>query len=207
MATTPPRRSVMTLFTSPECPYSHRVRMVLAEKDIAHEVETVDPDNLPDEVVELNPYREVPLLLDRELVLYESMVIMEYLDERFPHPPLMPVDPVSRAMKRLTIARVQRDWYGLIADLESSDDKIATRARKAMRDSLTDSAEAFGISQFFMSEEITMADCLIAPLLWRLPKWGVKLPTSAAPIAEYATRIFNTKAFRRSLTEAERELR
>lgn len=207
MATTPSRRSVMTLFTSSECPYSHRVRMVLAEKDIAHELEIVDLDNMPDEVVELNPYREVPLLLDRDLALYESMVIMEYLDERFPHPPLMPVDPVSRAMKRLTIARVERDWYGLIANLESSDDKVANKARKAMRDSLTDSAEAFGIAAYFMSDEMTIADCLIAPLLWRLPKWGVKLPASASPIAEYATRIFNTKAFRNSLTEDERELR
>ncbi|MCB1734168.1 MAG: glutathione S-transferase N-terminal domain-containing protein [Gammaproteobacteria bacterium] len=207
MATTPSRRSVMTLFTSPECPYSHRVRMVLAEKDIAHEVELVDLDNLPEEVVQLNPYREVPVLQDRELTLYDSQVIMDYLDERFPHPPLMPVDPVSRAMTRLLISRIQRDWYSLVADIESSDDKVANLARKAMRASLLENAEAFGEKPYYLSDEMSLVDCIIAPLLWRLPKWGVKLPSSAAPIAEYATRIFNTKAFRRSLTEAERELR
>ena len=207
MATTTSRRSVMTLFTSPDSSYSHRVRMVLAEKDIAHEIEMVDLDNLPDEVIECSPYREVPLLQDRDLTLYDSLVIMDYLDERFPHPPLMPVDPVNRAKTRLLISRVQRDWYSLISGLESSDDKVANAARKDMRASLLDNAEAFGNQPFYMSDEMSLVDCLIAPLLWRLPKWGVKLPSSAAPIADYATRIFNTKAFRRSLTEAERELR
>jgi len=136
MAVIANRRSVMTLFSDATCPQSHRVRMVLAEKGITVEIVNIDPDNLPEDLIDLNPYQSVPTLVDRELVLYDPQVVTEYLDERFPHPPLMPVDPVSRARSRLALFRIEKDWYSLIRDLDSKNDKLVTKARKTLRDSL-----------------------------------------------------------------------
>lgn len=208
MAAVSTRRSVMTLYSDEQCPYCHRVRMVLAEKGIAYEIVMVEIDDEPEDVARLNPYGEVPILVDRDLVVYDSLVIMEYLDERFPHPPLMHVDPLSRAQHRKALLRIQRDWYSLIPDLEKkgSDAKVA-KARKHLRESIASTTEAFQATPFFLSEDITLVDCFIAPLLWRLPKWGVKLPTSAAPVAEYANRLFSRESFQESLTEVEREMR
>ena len=149
MAVIANRRSVMTLFSDATCPQSHRVRMVLAEKGITVEIVNIDPDNLPEDLIDLNPYQSVPTLVDRELVLYDPQVITEYLDERFPHPPLMPVDPVSRARSRLALYRIKKDWYSLIDDLESPLEKTAAKARKTLRDSLAASAEVFGAKPFF----------------------------------------------------------
>ena len=143
MAVIANRRSVMTLFSNASCPHSHRVRMVLAEKGINVEIVTIDPDNLPEDLIDLNPYQSVPTLVDRELVLYDPQVITEYLDERFPHPPLMPVDPVSRARSRLALFRIKKDWYSLLDDLETGAEKAASKARKTLRDSLASSAEVF----------------------------------------------------------------
>ncbi len=207
MAAVSSRRAVMNLYSNGECPYCHRVRFILAEKGINFEIIEVDLDNKPEDVMELNGYGEVPILVDRDLVLYESNVIMEYLDERFPHPPLMPVDPVSRGKNRLLMTHVVRDWYSLINDLQGSDDKAATKARKLMRDSLAAAAPLFTQSKYFLSDELTLVDCAVAPLLWRLPKWGVKLPANAAPIVEYANRVFNLESFQESLSEDEKEMR
>jgi RNA polymerase-associated protein len=181
--------------------------MVLAEKGINVEVQFVEPNKMPEDLLDLNPYNSLPTLVDRDLVLYDSRVIMEYLDERFPHPPLMPVDPVSRAKSRLVRFRVEEDWYSLIPDLQSSGEKKSSNARKMLRDSLTASAEVFAIKPFFLSDEFSMADCYIAPLLWRLESYGVELPKEAAPVLDYAERIFARPGFQESLTEAERELR
>lgn len=207
MAAVSTRRSVMTLYSNSECPYCHRVRMVLAEKGITYEIVEVGLDDKSEEVAGLNPYGEVPILVDRDLVVYDSLVIMEYLDERFPHPPLMHVDPLSRAQHRKALLRIERDWYSLIPDLESRNDGKVTKARKHLRESLASTTEAFQATAFFLSEEMTLVDCFIAPLLWRLPKWGVKLPSSAAPIIESANRLFARESFQESLTEAEREMR
>lgn len=196
----------MTLFSDPKCPYCHRVRMVLAEKKISIEIVDVDAQDLPARVLEANPYGTVPTLIDRDLALYESQIIMEYLDERFPHPPLLPVDPVGRANARLLMFRIDRDWYAPVRQIVHGDGKAAAAARVALRDGLTTSAPIFAASPFFMSEEFSLVDCCIAPLLWRLPALGVDLPAAAVAVTEYSTRLFERPSFRRSLSEAEREM-
>jgi RNA polymerase-associated protein len=196
----------MTLFSDPTCPYCHRVRMVLAEKKINIDVIDVDAADLPEQVLEANPYATVPTLVDRDLRLYESQIIMEYLDERFPHPPLLPVDPVARANARLFMYRVDRDWYSLMGRIVHGDADASAAARDELRDSLTSSAAIFGAHPFFMSDEFSLVDCCVAPMLWRLPKLGVELPASAAQVTEYQARIFEWPSFRRSLSEAEREM-
>lgn len=207
MALVANRRSVMTLFSDAVCPYSHRSRIVLAEKSITVEVVNIDPDNKPEDLIDLNPYQTVPTLVDRELVLYGSRVIMEYLDERFPHPPLMPVDPVSRAKARLAMYRIDKDWYGLLLDIESKGEKNSAKAKKMLRDSLASSAEVFAAFPYFLSEEFSLVDCYVAPLLWRLPHYKIDLPKQAKPVLDYAERVFRRESFKLSLTEAEREMR
>jgi RNA polymerase-associated protein len=201
------RRSVMTLFSDPLCPQSHRTRIVLAEKDITVDVIHIDPLNKPEDLAELNPYNSVPTLVDRELVLYDARVIMEYLDERFPHPPLMPVDPVSRAKSRIALYHIERDWYGLLEDLGSSSERKMTNARKVMRESLLSSIEVFSVKPYFLSDEFSLVDCSVAPILWRLPSFGIELPPQAKSVKHYADRLFNRPSFRESLSEQELELR
>lgn len=198
------RRSVMTLFSDRLCPYSHRVRMVLAEKKMTVEIVDVDASALPEEVLDANPYGSVPTLVDRDLRLYESHIIMEYLDERFPHPPLMPIDPVARANTRIYMYRVDRDW-SLLMDRILQGDK-AGDARRQLRDSLVTTAPVFGAHPFFMSEEFSLVDCCVAPLLWRLPVLGIDLPPAANAVQEYARRLFDWPGFQESLTEAERDM-
>lgn len=197
----------MTLYSAPNDPYSHAVRLVFAEKGITADVQSIDPAHPPEDLIDLNPYQSLPTLVDRDLVLYEPRLIMEYLDERFPHPPLMPVDPVSRARSRLYMYRVDRDWYDLVGGLESRRQKEATRARKMLRDSLSASADVFAAKPYFLSDEFSLVDCVIAPLLWRLPQYGIELPAQAQPVNEYADRIFARDAFAASLTDEERRLR
>ena len=207
MALVANRRSVMNLFSSTTCPQSHRVRMVLAEKGITVEIIDVDAGQKPEDLIDLNPYNTVPTLVDRELVLYDSHTIMEYLDERFPHPPLMPVDPVSRARTRLALFRIEQDWYGLVSALESKGEKTSAKARKELRDSLTSSAEVFAAKPYFLSDEFTLVDASIVPILWRLTRYRVELPRQAKPVLDYAERMFERESFQASLSEAEREMR
>ena len=206
MAAVSNKRSVMTLYSDPVNPYCHRVRLVLAEKNITYEVEDIDPLNMPEELMELNPYGTLPTLVDRDLKLYESRIIMEYLDERFPHPPLLPVDPVSRSTSRLLLFRVENDWYRQM-DIILAGKKEAAKARKELRESLITTAPVFGAKPFFMSDEFTLVDCAIAPLLWRLPVLGVEIPSSAKGLHNYAKRLFEKESFTQSLSEAEREMR
>jgi len=197
----------MNLFTSPTCPYCHLARIVLAEKDITFESIDVNLDSPPEDLSELNPYNTVPTLIDRDLVLYDSRVIIEYLDERFPHPPLMPVDPVSRAKTRLALHRVEKDWYPLMHDIMHKGEKTVAKSRKILRESIVSSNELFQVMPFFLSEDYTLVDATIAPLLWRLPALGIELPAEAKAVADYAERIFSREAFQLSLTEAETEMR
>lgn len=201
------RRSVMSLYSDALDPPSHAVRFVLAEKAINVEIQNILGDERPEDLIELNPYGTILTLIDRELVLYEAQIIMEYLDERFPHPPLMPVDPVARASNRLYRYRINRDIYAILDDLEGKDAKLADAARKSLRDQLTAIAPVFGQMKFFMSDEYSLVDCYLAPVLWRLPHYGVNLPTQAKPLLQYANRMFERESFEMSLTEAERELR
>ncbi|MCG6934378.1 MAG: glutathione S-transferase N-terminal domain-containing protein [Proteobacteria bacterium] len=200
------RRLAMTLFSGDRCSYCHMVRIVLAEKGINYDLQNVDQDNTPEELKDLNPYNEVPTLVDRDLVLYESQVIMEYLDERFPHPPLMPVDPVSRAHTRLMLYRIERDWYSLAKQLRDKT-KASDKVRKELRDSLVSVTSIFEQKPYFMSDEFSLLDCAFAPLLWRLPYFGIELPPTAKALINYAERMFDRESFKESLTESERELK
>ena len=208
MAVVANRRSVMTLFSRPTDIHSHRTRLVLAEKNINIEISTVMGPDLPEDLMDLNPYHTVPTLVDRDLTLYDSRVIIEYLDERFPHPPLMPVDPVTRAQFRLALFRIEMDWYSIAQESESSiDGKLGTKARKMLRESILQSMELFGARPYFLSEDFSLVDCTIAPLLWRLPVYGIDLGKDAEPIEEYMDRVFSRRSFQESLTELEQEMR
>lgn len=206
MAVIANRKSVMTLFSDSTDIYSHRVRIVLAAKGINVEIIYVDPANPPEDLIELNPYATVPTLVDRDLVLYDSQVIMEYLDERFPHPPLMPVDPVSRGSTRMTLKRIQRDWDTLVDILERDSSQASVKARKELQESLTVVSPIFEQKPFFMSDELSLLDCTVAPLLWRLSKYAIDLPPATKPLKDYAKRIFQMDSFQASLSEAEREM-
>lgn len=206
MASSASRRPVMTLYSRADCPFSHRVRIVLSEKSISADVIDVDINDLPEDLIELNSYNTEPTLVDRDLVLYDSSIIMEYLDERFPHPPLMPVDPVARARARMLLYRINNDWYGLLDDINSSEGKRSAKAKKELQDGLVLITPAFSKTPYFMSEEFALIDCSLAPLIWRLPHYGIDLPAKAKPVSEYARRVFDREAFQDSLSEKEREL-
>ncbi len=205
MAQVANKRLAMMLFSSDSNLYCHMVRIVLAEKGISYDVTFVDLDNTPENLQELNPYNEVPTLVDRELALYDQRVIVEYLDERFPHPPLMPVDPVSRSRIRLLLQRIERDWMTLSNKINKGED--VENARKALQDSLVGASPIFEQKPFFMSDEYTLIDCALAALLWRLPSYGITLPAQAKALINYADSLFEREAFKESLTEAEKELR
>ncbi len=208
MALVANRRSVMTLFSHPTCPHSHRTRLVLCEKSINVDIVNVEGPTLPEDLLDLNPYNSVPTLVDRDLVLYDSRVIIEYLDERFPHPPLMPVDPVTRAQFRLALFRIEQDWYSLVDDVQGSDRKAANRARKILQESILASADVFKAKPYFLSDEFSLVDCSIAPILWRLDHYGIELPEGQSrAIKDYGERIFARPSFQASLTELEDEMR
>ena len=200
------RRSVMSLYSDPLDAASHAVRFVLAEKAINVEIQQVTEETKPEDLNDLNPYNTILTLVDRELVLYEPQIIMEYLDERFPHPPLMPVDPVARANNRLFRYRIQRDIYELARTLDAATGEALTSGRRRLRDHLTAIAPLFGQSHFFMSDDYSLVDCFLAPILWRLPHYQVKLPNQAKALRQYADRLFEREAFEASMSEGEREL-
>ncbi|MEN9433207.1 MAG: hypothetical protein RLZZ422_796 [Pseudomonadota bacterium] len=208
MASLSSRRSVMTLFSSPDSADSHRVRIVLAEKDITYDILNLGPNDKSEDLAELNPYNTTPTLIDRDLVLYDARIIMEYLDERFPHPPLMPVDPVTRAHSRLALYRIERDWFSLVQDIEHGDQTEAAQARKILRESVLSAVEVFAIKPYFLSDEFSLVDCTIAPILWRLPKYGIDVPEKQAkPILRYMDRVFSRDAFQQSLSKVEKSIR
>lgn len=197
----------MTVYCDPLEPLGHGVRIVLAEKDVTAEVQYATLNTRPDDLKASNPYNTVLTLLDRDLVLYEAQIMMEYLDERFPHPPLMPVDPVAKANNRQLRYRVMRDLYLWIDIIKGKNEIAASNARKAMRDNLTAIAPSFAQYPYFMAHDFTLVDCCMAPLLWRLNAYGIKLPPQAKPLTKYGERLFTRSPFRSSLSEAERELR
>lgn len=201
------RRSVMTLFSRPTDIHSHRARLVLAEKNINIEITSVLGSELPEDLMDLNPYHTVPTLIDRDLTLYDSRVIIEYLDERFPHPPLMPVDPVTRAQFRLALFRIESDWYSLAEEADGPDGKLSSKSKKMLRESILQSAELFAARTYFLNDEFSLVDCSIAPILWRLPVYGIDLGDKAEAIEAYMQRVFVRRSFQQSLTELEQEMR
>ena len=204
------KRSSMTFFSDSTSHYSHRVRIVLAEKGVTVDLVETDAAHPPAELAELNPYNSLPTLVDRELVLYESKVMMEYLDERFPHPPLLPVYPVARAESRLLIHRIERDWCSLVDAIQHTrSDNVVRKSTKELREGLMAVAPIFAEKPFFMSDEFTLVDCCIAPILWRLPSLGIEIRPSkqVKPLLTYMEQLFRRDSFQESLSDQEREMR
>lgn len=209
MAVVANKRSVMTLYTSPSDLNGHQVRIVLAEKGVSVDYVLVKSEDAPEVLAELNPYGTLPTLVDRDLVLFNTHVVMEYLDERFPHPPLLPIYPVARARARLMMCRIEKEWYSLgnliLAKPNSEEAKLA---REELSQSLLAVAKIFGEAPYFLSDEFSLIDCMVAPLLWRLDKMNISLSSpKAKPIQTYMKKIFERESFLASLTEKEHELR
>jgi len=200
------RKSAMTLFSSPACIMSHCARLVVYEKGVPAEVEFFDPNDPPEDLLELNPNGNAPTFVERDLVLYDARIIMEYLDERFPHPALHQMDPVSRANARMLIKRIDQEWYPLLDDVLVNGDKKAAKAKKQLRESLLAAAPVFEATPYFMSDEYSLIDCAMAPFLWRLPSIGIDIAGLGKGITAYANRLFSRRAFQESLSREEKDM-
>lgn len=194
------KRSIMTLFSNKSDIYCHQVRIVLAEKGVAYETEAVDPLAVSEDLMELNPYGTLPTLVDRDLILFNSRIIMEYLDERFPHPPLMPVYPISRGKSRLLMLRIEQDWYPTLAQAENGNATERANALKQLKEEMLAAAPIFTQTPYFMSEEFSLVDCYVAPLLWRMQELGVEFTGAGSKaIKTYMARVFERDSFVQSL--------
>ena len=198
---------MMTLYSTTTCPYSHRCRIVLHEKDMDFQVIDVDPNNKPEDLAVMSPYGKAPVLVERDLVLYESNIINEYIDDRFPHPQLMPADPVMRARARLLLYRFEKELFCHIDTIEGSDQKAADKARAEVADNLTVIAPIFEKQKFMLGDEFSMLDVAIAPLLWRLEHYGIRLPKQAAPLLKFSERLFSRPLFIDALSASEKVMR
>ena len=198
---------MMVLYSGTTCPFSQRCRFVLFEKGMDFEIRDVDLFNKPEDINVMNPYGQVPILVERDLVLYESNIINEYIDERFPHPQLMPADPVMRARARLFLHRFEKELFCHIDALEGNNQKNAEKARNQVRDALLQIAPVFTKHKYMLGDEYSMLDVAITPLLWRLDYYGITMPKPAAPLLKYAERLFTRPAFSEALTSAERGMR
>lgn len=208
MAASQRLRNALTLFSSTDCVLCHRVRLVLAAKGVSYDLIPVDPQDPPEDLIDLNPYHSVPTLVERDMVLYAASVLSEYIDERYPHPPLMPIDPLSRARLRLGMLRLEHDWVPQVQAIQLGTRAQAEAGRKRLKELLTASVPLFKAYKFFLNPEMSLADCAMAPIIWRLDALGVSLPRDGAKtIEEYGNRIFRNPGFARSLTEQERRLR
>jgi RNA polymerase-associated protein len=198
---------MMTLYSGTSCPFSQRCRIVLYEKGMDFQIIDVDLFNKPEDIAVMNPYNQVPVLVERDLILYESNIINEYIDDRFPHPQLMPADPVMRARARLFLFRFEQELFNHVGMLECNNQKVADKVRAAVRDNLTQIAPVFTKQKYMLGEEFSMLDVAIAPLLWRLDHYGIQLPKQAAPLMKYAERLFSRPAFIDALTPPEKVMR
>lgn len=197
---------MMRLYSGTTCPYSHRCRIVLFEKGMDFEVIDVDLMNRSEDLAVINPYNKVPVLVERDLILYEANIINEYIDERFPHPQLMPPEPVMRGRARLFLHRFEQELYSQVDILEQNG-KAADKARAAIRDNLTQLAQVLTKQKFLLGDEFSMLDVAIAPLLWRLEHYGIQMGKDAAPLMKYAERMFSRQGFIDALTPSERAMR
>ena len=198
---------MMLLYSGTTCPFSHRCRFVLFEKGMDFEIRDVDLFNKPEDISVMNPYGQVPILVERDLILYESNIINEYMDERFPHPQLMPADPVQRGRARLLLLNFERELFVHVEALEKQDAKKVDKARVMVRDRLAQLAPVVTKNKFMLGEDFSMIDVALAPLLWRLDYYGIELPKTAAPVQKYAERIFSRPAFFEALTPPEKIMR
>jgi RNA polymerase-associated protein len=197
----------MILFSRGDDPACHCVRIVVVEKGLDVRTVEVDPARPPEDLIDLNPYQSVPTLVDRELVVYEPRIICEYLEERFPHPSLLPTEPTGRAQARIAQHRIEHDWYGVLPQLDSADRRERERARRILRESVLSAEPLFRLKNWFLSDQFSLLDALIAPMLWRLPVWELDVPDGAEALQRYMQRAFARASFRTSLSAAEREMR
>ena len=198
---------MMTLYSGTTDPYSHRCRIVLYEKGMDFQVIDVDLANKPEDLAVINPHNQVPVLVERDLVLQQANIINEYIDERFPHPQLMPADPVMRARARLFLYNFEEQLFSHIADIGPGNSKATEKARAAIRDNLTQLVPLFSRQEYILGDEFSMLDVAIAPLLWRLGHYGIELPKQAAPLLKYAERIFSRPAYIEAMTPSEKAMR
>ncbi|MEO6974882.1 MAG: glutathione S-transferase N-terminal domain-containing protein [Gallionella sp.] len=198
---------MMRLYSGTSCPYSHRCRIVLFEKGMDFEVIDVDLMNKSEDVAAINPYGKVPVLVERDLVLYEANIINEYIDERFPHPQLMPPDPVMRGRARLFLHRFEQEIYSQVDAIENGVPKVADKARAIVRDNLTQLSQILATQKFLLGDEFSMLDVAIAPMLWRLDHYGIQMGKEATPLMKYAERLFSRQGFIDALTASERAMR
>lgn len=207
MTTVVKGRSVMALYSQDRDIHCHRVRFVLAEKGINVDIIDVSNDeSAAADLLELNPYNETPTLVDRDLLLHDAGVINDYLDERYPHPPLMPVDPVSRARLRLVHHRILRDWFPLVEEIENAHGENVDQAKQQLKESIVAANDLFKQADFLISDELSLVDCTLAPLFWRLPVYGIDLGKAGTSVQAYVQRLFSRPSFKTSLTRAEREM-
>ncbi|MDP1698940.1 MAG: glutathione S-transferase N-terminal domain-containing protein [Xanthomonadaceae bacterium] len=208
MALSPRLRHTLTLFSARDCVVCHRVRLILAAKGVSYDLIPVDPANPPDDLLLVNPdYRSLPTLVERDLVLYAASVVGEYLDERYPHPPLMPVEPLARARLRLAMLRIEHEWVPHVQAIQHGNKSQMDTGRKRLKELLTASLPVFKASKFYLNQEMSLADCAVAPIIYRLPALGVLLSKECKPIEDYGMRIFSNPGFQRSLTTEEKHLR
>ncbi len=198
---------MMTLYSGTVCPFSQRCRIVLFEKGMDFQIIDVDVLNKPEDLAVMNPYNKVPVLVERDLILHEANIINEYIDERFPHPQLMPADPVMRGRTRLFLHRFEQELFNHIEPIENGTAKAAEKARTAIRDNLSQLTPLFTKQKYILGEEFSMLDVAIAPLLWRLDHYGIVLPKQAAPLLKYAERLFARPAFIEAMTASEKAMR
>lgn len=199
-------RNVLTLYTTADDVQCHRARLVLAAKGVSYDRVLVDPAKPPEDLLDLNPYASTPTLVDRDLTLFDSSVVCEYIDERYPHPPLMPIDPQSRARLRVAAVRIEKDWLPEVEAIRSGG-RTADTARRRLREQLLSTLPLFKASKFFLNPEMSLADCLVAPVIWRLPWLGVDLGREGKPIIDYGERLFHSQGFARSMTDQEKAMR
>ncbi|MDO8351393.1 MAG: glutathione S-transferase N-terminal domain-containing protein [Gallionella sp.] len=197
---------MMRLYSGTSCPYSHRCRIVLFEKGMDFEVIDVDQIDRAEDLAAINPYNKVPVLVERDLILTEANIINEYIDERFPHPQLMPADPVMRGRARLFLHRFEQELYSNV-DIILQGGKPAEKARLIIRDNLAQLAQILTKQKFLLGNDFSMLDVAVAPLLWRLEHYGIHMSKEAAPLMKYAERLFSRQGFIDSLTPAERAMR
>jgi stringent starvation protein A len=196
----------MALYSAPDCIFSHSCRFVLVEKAVECDILDANHPETAHELAQLNPYNETPALVDRDLVIYGAQIINEYLEERLPHPPLMPVDPVNRARARLIMMRFEREWISIYARAAGNEQTLTPEQRREFRDGLISMSPGLSEQPYMLGEEFSLVDCVIAPFLWRLPVMGIELPHQARSVIDYGERLFTRPAFSSSLTEAEKEM-
>ena len=206
MVQSPRLRNALTLYTTVDDIQCHRARLVLAAKAVSYERVLVDRADPPQDLIDLNPYGSTPTLIDRDLTLFDTAVVCEYIDERYPHPPLMPIDPQSRARLRVAAVRIEKDWLPEIATIRTGG-RPADAARTRLREQLLSTVPLFKASNFFLNTEMSLADCLVAPVVWRLSWLGVELGREGKPIVDYGERLFHSQGFARSMTDDEKAMR